>query len=226
MFEDFHYLCRRHSDISPKEQACILFQGNEGVRLSQYTSNAKKIKMRKSIIITMLLAISTAAHAQRHIITYDPELNEPVKDVLVWADHQKAYSTSLIGEVRIPDRFDTLHINKPGYVSLSIPASVVADSIPLIQDYKNIGEVVVQGVYQNKQLAENVKRWTKEAKKEFALRHPITGYSFSLADCIDPRLRRIKKQTKKLEKIFKRMDAEGNDPIIQAYRKAINQADH
>lgn len=184
------------------------------------------MNMKKSLIITLLLAVGTATQAQRRIIAYDPELNEPVKDVLVWADHQKADSTNLFGEVRIPDRFDTLHVNKPGYVSLRIPASVVTDSIPLIQDYKNIGEVVVHGVYPNKQLAENVKRWTKEAKKEFALRHPITGYSFSLADSIDPRLRRIKKQTKKLEKIFKRMDADGNDPILQAYRKAINKTGH
>lgn len=182
--------------------------------------------MRKSIIIALLLTASTTVQAQRQIITYDPELNEPVRDALVWADHQKANATNILGEVLIPDRFDTIHVNKPGYVSLCIPASVVADSIPLIRDYNNIGEVVVQGVYQNKQLSESVKRWTKEAKKEFALRHPIRGISFSLADSIDPRLRRIKKQTKKLEKIFKRMDAEGNDPIIQAYRKAINKTGH
>ncbi len=182
--------------------------------------------MKKALIITTLLAACTAIQAQRRIITYDPELNEPVKDVLVWADHKDAKTTNLLGEVLIPDRFDTLHVNKTGYVSVSIPATLVADSIPLIRDYNNIGEVVVHGTYQNKQLAESVKRWTKEAKKEFELRHPITGYSFSLADTIDPRLRRIKKQTKKLEKIFKRMDAEGNDPIIQAYRKAINKTDH
>lgn len=182
--------------------------------------------MKKSMIVTLLLTACTASQAQRRIITYDPELNEPVRDVLVWADHEKADSTNILGEVFIPDSFDTLHINKPGYVSLCIPANAVADSIPLINDYNNIGEVVVHGVYQGKQLTESVKRWTKEAKKEFALRHPITGFSFSLADTIDPRLRRIKKQTKKLEKIFKRMDAEGNDPIIQAYRKAINKTDH
>lgn len=182
--------------------------------------------MKKSIILALLLTACTTTQAQRRIITYDPELNEPVRDVLVWVDHQKADSTNILGEVLIPDKFDTLHVNKPGYVSLCIPASAVADSIPLISDYNNIGEVVVHGVYQDKQLTESVKRWTKEAKKEFALRHPITGFSFSLADSIDPRLRRIKKQTRKLEKIFKRIDAEGNDPIVQAYRKAINMTDH
>lgn len=182
--------------------------------------------MKKSIIVTLLLTVCTATQAQRRIITYDPELNEPIRDVLVWADHQKADSTNILGEVLIPDKFDTLHVNKPGYVSLCIPAHAMADSIPLIGDYNNIGEVVVHGVYQDKRLAESVKRWTKEVKKEFALRHPITGFSFSLADSIDPRLRRIKKQTRKLEKIFKRIDVEGNDPIVQAYRKAINMTNH
>lgn len=182
--------------------------------------------MKKSIILALLLTACTTTQAQRRIITYDPELNEPIRDVLVWEDHQKADSTNILGEVLIPDKFDTLHVSKPGYVSLCIPAHAVTDSIPLISDYNNIGEVVVHGVYQDKRLAESVKRWTKEAKKEFALRHPITGFSFSLADSIDPRLRRIKKRTRKLEKIFKRIDAEGNDPIIQAYRKAINMTDH
>ncbi len=181
---------------------------------------------KKLLFPISLLTVCASISAQRHIEVYDPELNEPVKDALVWADHKKADSTNVLGEVLIPERFDTLHINKPGYVSLCIPSALVGDSLPIIQDYKNIGEVVVHGHYSNKLLAESVKRWTKEAKREFQLRHPITGYSFSLADSIDPRLRRIKKQTKKLEKIFKRMDAQGNDPIIQAYRKAINRASH
>ena len=87
--------------------------------------------MKKSLIITLLLAASTTTQAQRRIIAYDPELNEPVKDALVWVDHEQAASTNQFGEIQIPDKFDTLHVNKPGYVSVCIPAEVAADSIPL-----------------------------------------------------------------------------------------------
>ena len=179
--------------------------------------------MKKSWIIITLLASSMAAQAQRCITVYDPERNEPVRDALVWVDHKEAEASTILGEAFIPERFDTLHISATGHVSLAIPASLTADSIPLMQDYNNIGEIVVHGVYRNKQLTESVKRWTKEARKEFELRNPIRGINFSMADTVDPRLRRIKKQTKKLEKIFKRMDAEGTDPIIQAYRKELGK---
>lgn len=179
--------------------------------------------MKKSWIIITLLASSMTAQAQRRITIYDPERNEPVKDALVWTDRSKAESSTILGEAYIPERFDTLHVSATGYVSLAIPASMTVDSIPLMQDYNNIGEIVVHGEYRNKQLTESVKRWTKEAQKEFELRNPIRGINFSMADTVDPRLRRIKKQTKKLQKIFRRMDAEGNNPIIQAYRKAIDK---
>lgn len=182
--------------------------------------------MRKYIFIFAWLSACMTAQGQRQITVYDPERGEPMKDVLVWVDHKTASSTNVLGEVCIPERFDTLHANKPGYVSVSIPAKWATDSIPLIQDYNNIGEVVVHGAYRNNRLTESVKRWTKEARKEFELKNPITGISFSLADAINPQLRRIKKQTKKLNKIFKRMDAEGNNPIIEAYRKALQKTFH
>lgn len=152
--------------------------------------------MKKSWIIITLLASSMAAQAQRCITVYDPERNEPVRDALVWVDHKEAEASTILGEAFIPERFDTLHISATGYVSLAIPASLTADSIPLMQDYSNIGEIVVHGVYRNNQLTESVKRWTKEARKEFELRNPIRGINFSMADTVDPRLRRIKKQTK------------------------------
>ena len=114
--------------------------------------------MKKSWIIITLLASSMAAQAQRCITVYDPERNEPVRDALVWVDHKEAEASTILGEAFIPERFDTLHISATGYVSLAIPASLTADSIPLMQDYNNIGEIVVYGVYRNKQLTESVKR--------------------------------------------------------------------
>lgn len=182
--------------------------------------------MKKTLLTITLLAAGVAAQAQRRITAYSPEMNEPVADALVWADHGQAQHTNPLGEVNLPEQFDTLHISKNGFVSIAIPASLLPDSVPLIQDYNNLGEVVVQGEYRNKQLSQSVSRWSKEARKEFELRNPITGIRFSLADAIDPKLRRIKKQKRKLEKIFKQMDADDNDPIIQAYRKAVGKTDH
>lgn len=177
--------------------------------------------MNKFALIMLALGLSLPTHAQRQIITFDPELNEPVRDVLVWADHGKADSTNLFGEVRIPERFDTLHINKPGYISLCIPSQWVEDSIPMIQDLNDIGEVVIYGEDRSSRLQQSVDQWSKEARVEYQLRHPITGIKFDATDLFNPRQRKFKRQRRRLEKIFKKMDSEGTDPILQSYRRAL-----
>lgn len=178
--------------------------------------------MKKLTIILSLLIMSLVTHAQRHIITYDPELLEPVRDVLVWTDHNQADSTNLFGEIQIPEKFDTLHLNKPGYISLAIAREWVEDSIPMIQDLNNIGEVVVYGTDPANRVQTEVTKWAKEARTEYQLRHPITGINFDATDLFNARQRKFKRQRRRLEKIFKKMDVNKSDAIIQSYRRVLN----
>ena len=123
--------------------------------------------MKKRLLIALLaMLVSTMAlHAQRRIIVFDPELSEPVRAVTVWPDHNKADTTNILGQVSIPEKFDTLYISKSGYVALRIPRAYVEDSIPLIRDYNHIGEVVVYGE-KSDNLDNAVKHWTKEEQTE------------------------------------------------------------
>ena len=179
--------------------------------------------MKRTIILSFIFAMLSFAgiHAQRRIMVFDPELGEPVRDFSVWVDSHKPDSTNLFGEVAIPERFDTLLLTKPGYIALRIPANMVEDSIPVIKDYNNIGEVVVYASRQD-DFQDAVNRWTKKDRVEMQLQHPITGIDFNLSDILSKRRRREKKNTKRMAKLFQQMDAEDNDPIIHSYRRALN----
>ena len=179
--------------------------------------------MKKSLLIALLamLVSTTMVHAQRRIIVFDPEINEPVRAVTVWADHHKADTTNILGQVTIPAQFDTLYVSKSGYVALRIPRVYVEDSIPLIRDYNHIGEVVVYAE-RSTNLDNAVRRWTKEEQTEVELRNPITGIGFNMSDLLNRRQRRDRKHARQLEKIFKQMDND-DSPIIQSYRRALRK---
>lgn len=171
------------------------------------------------IFILSLLPLERVA-AQRSITIYDPETNMPVRGFHIWTDSQKTDTTNIFGSVALPEKFDTLLLTKPGYIALRIPSKLVRDTIPVIRDYNHVGEVVVYGNRQN-DFQEAVKRWTKADKTEMELRHPITGIEFNLSDILSAKRRRDKHNAKKMAKIFNRMDATDDDPIIHSYREAL-----
>lgn len=178
--------------------------------------------MNKRLIVAIiaLLMPLTVLRAQRFITIFDPEVNQPVRGVSVGIDYNKADTTNVYGQVFIPAKFDTLFIKKSGYVALRIPLKYVEDSIPLIRDYHHIGEVVVYAE-RSKELDQAVHRWVKEDKTEVELRHPITGISFNMSDLFNSRQRRDRKHAKKMKAIFKQLDEQDNDPIVQSYRRAL-----
>lgn len=171
------------------------------------------------IFILSLLPIERLA-AQRSITVYDPETNMPVRGFHIRTDQERTDTTNIFGSVALPEKFDTLLLTKPGYIALRIPSKLVKDTIPVIKDYNNIGEVVVYGNRQN-EFQEAVKRWAKADKTEMELRHPITGIEFNLSDILNAKRRHDKRNAKKMAKLFNRMDATDDDPIIHSYRRAL-----
>lgn len=160
------------------------------------------------------------AKAQLRIMTYDPEMNRPLRDVIVWTDNNKTDTTNILGDVWLPQKFDTLYINKPGYIALRIPFQWVEDTIPMLRDYHHINEVVVYASRKD-DFQRAVSRWARADRTEVELRNPITGIGFNLSDLIDRQKRRDRKNAKKMVKIFNQLDAEDNDPIIHSYREAL-----
>lgn len=158
--------------------------------------------------------------AQRHIMLYDPELNQPVQGFRIWTGRLPSDTTNVFGKAAIPEKFDTLLLSKPGYIALRIPSNLVKDTIPVIKDYNSIGEVVV---YANRKsdFQEAVRKWTKEDRVEIALQHPITSINFNLSELLSAKRRRDKHNAKRMAKLFDRMDKTDDDPIIHSYRRAF-----
>lgn len=144
--------------------------------------------MRRILYLMMtilsLLPLERVA-AQRSITVYDPETNTPVRGFHIWSGRERTDTTNMFGTAALPEKFDTLLLTKPGYIALRIPSKLVKDTILVIKDYNNIGEVVVYGNRQN-EFQEAVKRWTKQDRTELELRHPITGIEFNLSDILVP----------------------------------------
>ena len=90
----------------------------------------------------------------------------------------------------------------------------------MIRDYNHIGEVVVYAE-RSEELEQAVHRWVKEDKTEMELQHPITGISFNMSDLFNRRQRRDRKHAKKMKAIFKQLDEQDNDPIVQSYRRVL-----
>lgn len=184
------------------------------------------MRMKHRVLLLFLVSmLVSAGWAQRKVVIYDLETHTPLRRVLIWADRQLADSTDYRGQAVLPARFDTLLVSRPGYIALRIPAKSVGDSIPLLSKMNSISEVVVYGEDRTKAVQAAVDRWTKEERTEYALRHPKTGVSFDLQRLFDFRGRRARRQRKRMEQLFRQMDARENDPIIRAYRATLRDAE-
>lgn len=162
--------------------------------------------------------------SQHKVTVYDPELQRPVEGVTVWGGGVSD-TTNVFGEAHVAQGVDTLMLGKAGYITLRIPSRWMADTIPMLRDAFGIGEVVVYGTDGRTRFQDVVSGWTKEQRVEYELRHPITGISFDAAALLSRRQRRERKQRRRLEKLFRRMDAEGTNPFVQSYRRALEQAE-
>lgn len=62
---------------------------------------------------------------------------------------------------------------------------------------------------------------SRKIRPKWSQGHPITGISFNMSDLFNRRQRRDRKHAKKMKAIFKQLDEQDNDPIVQSYRRAL-----
>ena len=179
--------------------------------------------MKRYLFLILAVVSSLTLSAQRRVTVYNLDTNKPERNVWLWADTRKCDSTNYRGQTTSPELFDTRIVSKRGFVALKIPFKMVTDSIPLLPDAYNIGEVVIYGTDRTKRLQKRVDEWTKEEKTEYALQHPITGINFNLGTVFNAKARRQKKQLKKQREVFRQLDDMENNPYIQVYQEAIRR---
>ncbi len=171
--------------------------------------------MLRPLTLSLLLLVVQGAVAQRKITVYDLDSKRPLRSVKVWTNTNYSDTTDYLGHCLIPEKFDTLVVSKPGYMPSRIPYYMVGDTIPLLSDYNRLDEVVVYGEDKSKKLNENIKGWTYQDPVEYALQHPVYGFSFlGLAVLL----------VQKASKLFphkhkKAPEVITEDPILKAYRE-------
>ncbi len=114
-------------------------------------------------------------------------------------------------------QFDSATVSKPGYVKATIRYKELPDTVFLLPEAKQIGEVTVWG--KNQQHIDDMEGLIQEQVKSI----PTSpgGIGFDAFGWMDKQGKRDRKHLEKAKGIFKEMDRK--DPIVSAYEKATGK---
>jgi hypothetical protein len=182
--------------------------------------------MLRLVIYILLLfpLIASAQEAERPLkkfVVADIETRVPVRGVIVSTGDGYRDTTNYRGVCFIPVTFDTLTVAKANYLTERILAKEVKDSTFLIPNSHRLSEVTVWGKDRATRLQENAEKWSREGASKGSAPKGIAA--FDLARMLDARYRRDQKHLKKARESFAKMDQEDEDPIVSAYKKALEE---
>lgn len=180
--------------------------------------------MKTSTLFLLCLCV-LVANAQkekplRKLVVADIETKVPMRGVIVSTKGGYCDTTNWRGVCHVPVSFDTLLVAKANYIAERIVLSELKDSTFLIPAGTAISEVTVWG---KEGIDDKVKGWA--AGMPAILPDPATGRIAVLdfANWIDKRSRRDHKHLRKVRKKFSEMDEYDDDPIVNAYMKAMEE---
>ncbi len=176
---------------------------------------------RQFLFFLMLCGVILQATAQdgkatRKLVVADIETRVPMRDVIVSTKDGYRDTTNWRGICYVPNDFDTLTVAKASYIPERIVRGELRDSTFLIPSGSAIGEVTVWG---KDKIGEKVDEW----KRYTPLPVGGSGMAFDFAKLIDGRTRRDRKHLRNVRKKFAEMDKYDDDPIVNAYKKAMEE---
>ena len=114
-------------------------------------------------------------------------------------------------------QFDSATVSKPGYIKATIRYQELPDTVFLLPEAKQIGEVTVWG--KNQEHIDNMEEQIQE--KVNSVPTSPGGIGFDAFGWMDKQGSRDRKHKKQAQEIFKKMDRK--DPIVSAYEKATGK---
>lgn len=203
---------------------------NDGVWVRNETEKIRnevimKQRRRKYIqLLTalLLLLIGQEACAQKTCVIASAENHVPIREALIHTNNNHWARTDYRGYWSMRYQFDSATVSKPGFIKATIRYRELPDTVFLLPESKQIGEVTVWG--KNQENAGKMKgqacQEAVEAGRNAALGHTrLVG--FDLGNMMDSQGRRDQKHLKEAKKIFSKM--EHGDPLINAYEKATGK---
>lgn len=161
----------------------------------------------------------TARPQLRKFVVADMETRVPVRDAVVSTKSGYRDTTNYRGICYIPTKFDTLSVSNPKYLTERLVMGEARDSTFLIPSSHQISEVTVWG-----EGGPSVsKGLTEQVRQIFRENTPSAGFGFDFAKILDGRYRRDMKHLRKTKEIFKKLDKDDEDPIVRAYKEAMEE---
>lgn len=157
------------------------------------------------------------ARAQKTCVIASAEDHVPIREALIHTNNNHWARTDYRGYWNMRYQFDSATVSKPGYMKATIRYKELPDTVFLLPEAKQIGEVTVWG--KNQEHIENMESDIQE--KINSIPTSPTGIGFDAFGWMDKQGRRDQKHLREAKKIFKEMDKK--DPIVSAYEKATGK---
>lgn len=181
--------------------------------------------MKALYLFSFLCFSSLAANAQdsiapRKLVVADIETRVPMRGVIVSTQSGYRDTTNWRGVCYVPAKFDTLTVAKVNYIAERITPKELKDSTFLIPAGRAISEVTVWG---KEGIGDKIKGWAAGITPD--LPDPRTGRlgTIDVANFLDQRGRRDRRHLRKVQQKFTEMDKYDDDPIVNAYKKAMEE---
>lgn len=203
--------------LKEQHKAKIFATNNEKIK-------TEEINMKRMILIfvVLLAMIGQVAYAQKTCVIASAEDHVPIREALIHTNNNHWARTDYRGYWTMRYQFDSATVSKPGYVKATIRYKELPDTVFLLPEAKQLGEVTVWGKNQ-----ENVGKVKSQACQEAveAGRNAALGHTrlvgFDLGNMMDSQGRCDQKHLKEARKVFSKM--ENKDPLINAYEKATGK---
>lgn len=154
----------------------------------------------------------------RKFVVADMETRVPVRDAVVSTKSGYRDTTNYRGICYIPVQFDTLSVSHGKYLTERLTAKEIKDTTYLIPNSHQISEVTVWG-----DGTPSVSKGLTEQVRQIFRENTRGGLVFDFAKILDKRYRRDMKHLRKTREIFKEMDKDDEDPIVRAYKEAMEE---
>lgn len=178
------------------------------------------MKCRFLFVLLCFLPLSMAA--QRRVVIFDLETKVPIRQARVRVDKARTFTTPYTGQVVLPEKFDTVVVSHPNYLTTGLSGSMVGDTIGLIPKAHTLTEVEVVADDLSKRLKQNVEEWGLMDKTESQLANPNESLvEFDIVKMLDFKGRARRKRTRKVKKALVEMENQEKDPIVKAYKDTV-----
>lgn len=198
--------------------------------------------MMKQLLLHLLLYVPATLYAQdakkvpslqqnprvqsqlRRLVVADMETHVPVRGAIVSTKSGYRDTTNYRGICYIPAQFDTLSVSHAKYLTERLLTGEAKDSTFLLPNFHRLSEVTIWGDHRLSALDGVDDALKKEAPAHTSAPAGLgLVVTFDFAKMLDKRYRRDMKHLRKTREVFKEMDKGDEDPIVNAYRQAMEE---